>query len=134
MKHRIRPDYLDTRPVHEEAVIWVDQLILDLKLQLLGEQPAHPIDMTRLEQWAGTRTISTSARKGYGGIDDNPSSIYPRDVAPEQPVNDDSQVPRQGWQPCAGDYHEVPSFPLGVEIGRRRRRPCQDAPRGYAAS
>lgn len=51
MKSRISPDRLDTRPAHEDAIWWVNDLVRDLKLQLLGEQPAHPIDMTRLEQW-----------------------------------------------------------------------------------
>lgn len=48
---RIAPDRLDTWPSHDEAVHWVSDLVLDLKLQLLGEQPKHPIDMTRLDQW-----------------------------------------------------------------------------------
>lgn len=51
IKSRIRPDYLDFRPLHDDAVHWVNDLILDLKLQMLGEQPRKPIDMTRLEQW-----------------------------------------------------------------------------------
>jgi hypothetical protein len=51
MKQRISPDRLDTRPLHDEAAHWVNQLILDMKLQLLGEQPHRPIDMTRLDEW-----------------------------------------------------------------------------------
>ena len=50
-KQRIAPDRLDTRPRHEDVMWWVDQLILDLRLQLLGEQPFAPIDMTRLDEW-----------------------------------------------------------------------------------
>jgi hypothetical protein len=51
MKQRISPDRLDTRPLHDETAHWVNQLILDLKLQLLGQQPNRPIDMTRLDEW-----------------------------------------------------------------------------------
>lgn len=51
MKQRISPDRLDTRPAHEDAVQWVNRLVLDLKLQALGQPPNAPIDMTRLNEW-----------------------------------------------------------------------------------
>jgi hypothetical protein len=51
MKQRISPDRLDMGPVHEEAMYWVNALVLDLKLQLLGQPPNKPIDMTRLDEW-----------------------------------------------------------------------------------
>ena len=51
IKQRISPDRLDTRPAHADAIRWINQLVLDLKLQALGQSPNHPIDMTRLDQW-----------------------------------------------------------------------------------
>ncbi len=50
-KQRISPDRLDFRPAHEDAIQWINHLVLDLKLIQLGQPPNHPIDMTRLEQW-----------------------------------------------------------------------------------
>jgi hypothetical protein len=55
MKQRISPDRLDTRPLHDETMHWVNALVLDLKLQLLGQPPNKPIDMTRLDQWSKHR-------------------------------------------------------------------------------
>lgn len=52
---RIRQDDLDFAPLHTEVIIWVNMLIIDLKLQALGQQPNAPIDMTRLNQWAAYR-------------------------------------------------------------------------------
>ena len=54
-KQRISPERFDTHPLHEVTMRWLDQLVFDMKLQLLGEQPEYPIDMTRLEQWARYR-------------------------------------------------------------------------------
>jgi hypothetical protein len=36
---------------HEQAMSWVNQLIIDLKKQLLGVPPAEPITMDRLNEW-----------------------------------------------------------------------------------
>lgn len=47
---RIAPR-LETWPRHDEALRFMNDLILDLKLQLLDQPPNKPIDMTRLEQW-----------------------------------------------------------------------------------
>jgi len=41
----------DTWPSHEDAIHFIDQLILDLKLQMFDEPTNKPIDMTRLEEW-----------------------------------------------------------------------------------
>jgi hypothetical protein len=52
-------DYYSIRnerhPVHAEALAWVNALVLDLKLQLLGEesQMSAPITMERLSEWHG---------------------------------------------------------------------------------
>ena len=54
-KPRIKRDDLDFRPLHTEAIIWVNMLIIDLKLQANGLSPNAPIDMTRLNQWAEYR-------------------------------------------------------------------------------
>ncbi len=48
---RISPDRLDKWPLHDEALRWVSDLVLDLKLIELGEPPKKPIDMTRLNEW-----------------------------------------------------------------------------------
>ncbi len=38
-------------PRHEEALRWVNDLILDLKLIELGQKPNKPVDMARLNDW-----------------------------------------------------------------------------------
>lgn len=48
MHHRIKPDH--TAPEHEEAIRWVDDLTLRMKLQLLGEEH-EPITMEQLNEW-----------------------------------------------------------------------------------
>lgn len=45
-----RFDY-ETRPKHAEETEWMNELIIDLKLQLLGEAPRQPITMERLDEW-----------------------------------------------------------------------------------
>lgn len=44
-------------PLHADALAWIDALVLDLKLQLLGapEQMSAPITMERLGQWHGDK-------------------------------------------------------------------------------
>jgi len=51
MKSRISPDRLDKWPLHDEALHWASDLILDLKLIELGQPPNKPVDMTRLNEW-----------------------------------------------------------------------------------
>jgi hypothetical protein len=41
-------DYLHT---HSDAILWVTDLVIDLKLQLLGKPPSEPITLERLNQW-----------------------------------------------------------------------------------
>jgi hypothetical protein len=42
-----RFDY-ETRPKHAEEFDWMNDLIIDLKLQMLGEEPRHPVTIERL--------------------------------------------------------------------------------------
>lgn len=51
MKQRLSPDRLETWPNHEDAMRWVSDLVLDLKLIELGEPPKRPVDMIRLNEW-----------------------------------------------------------------------------------
>lgn len=48
---RISPDNFDFAPRHQDATRYVDDLILDLKLQMLGYKPRNPITMERLHEW-----------------------------------------------------------------------------------
>ena len=54
MTQRIAPRS-DTWPRHDNALQFVNDLILDLKLQVLGQPPNKPIDMTRLQEWTKHR-------------------------------------------------------------------------------
>jgi len=45
-----RFDY-ETRPKHMEETEWMNELVIDLKLQLLGEEPRRPITLDRLDEW-----------------------------------------------------------------------------------
>jgi len=38
-------------PIHSEAIGWVNRLIIDLKLQLMGHEPRAPITCERLNEW-----------------------------------------------------------------------------------
>ena len=50
MKHaRIAPPLPWLR--HDEALHWMNDLILDLKLIELGQPPNKPVDMVRLQEW-----------------------------------------------------------------------------------
>jgi hypothetical protein len=49
MSSRIRPP--QPWPRHDEALHWINDLILDLKLIELGQPPNRPVDMTRLNAW-----------------------------------------------------------------------------------
>jgi hypothetical protein len=42
-------------PKHENVISWVNQLVIDLKLQLLGEPPNEPITPERLAEWSELR-------------------------------------------------------------------------------
>lgn len=42
-------------PRHENVVHWVNQLVIDLKLQLAGEQLHEPITAERLAEWSELR-------------------------------------------------------------------------------
>ena len=55
VKSRMRPLDRDHSPLHDEAIIWLNMLIIDLKLQALGQPPNAPIDITRLNQWSQYR-------------------------------------------------------------------------------
>lgn len=39
------------RSRHDKAVQFVNELVLDLKLQLLGRRPHDPITFDRLDEW-----------------------------------------------------------------------------------
>lgn len=49
--HSIAPEN-NRIPKHLEEARWVTDLIIDLKLQLVGEPPFQPITMERLNQWS----------------------------------------------------------------------------------
>ncbi len=49
MTKRIAPR--DDWPRHDEALHWMNDLILDLKLIALGQPPNKPVDMVRLSEW-----------------------------------------------------------------------------------
>jgi hypothetical protein len=40
---------------HWQAIVWMNGLIMDLYLQLLGHEPARPIDEERLKEWSDHR-------------------------------------------------------------------------------
>lgn len=42
---------LDKMNKHSDAFLWVNDLIIDLKLQLAGMEPTAPITTERLEKW-----------------------------------------------------------------------------------
>lgn len=46
------PEIVDpTYSKHDDAISWVNQLITDLKVAMVGEQPIDPITKKRLSQW-----------------------------------------------------------------------------------
>lgn len=47
--------YRTTIGKHSLAIGYVNQLIIDLKLQQTGQQPGEPITMERLNEWAEYR-------------------------------------------------------------------------------
>ena len=49
-QQRIRPA-MDTWPRHDDAIRYVDALIVDLKLMFFDQPPNAPMDMTRFAQW-----------------------------------------------------------------------------------
>lgn len=42
-------------PKHMDLELWVNNLVMDLKLQLIGEQPVQPVTLERLQEWARLR-------------------------------------------------------------------------------
>lgn len=60
MHQRIKPDH--TAPEHEEAIRYVDDLILRMKLQLLGEEHV-PVTMEELDLWLKHRNNLERCRR-----------------------------------------------------------------------
>lgn len=50
---------------HSLAILFVNQLIVDLKLQQMGQPPHEPITMERLNEWAEYRRDLENC--SYGG-------------------------------------------------------------------
>lgn len=59
---RIAPTHHRTRN-HEAAQRWVRDLVFDLKLQMLGEQPRQPITIERLDEWDKLRDLDQDLDK-----------------------------------------------------------------------
>ena len=65
-KQRIAPrDY--TLPKHGEAIRFVNDLVIDLKLQLLGRAPRGAITMERMQEWERIHMPELDRCRG-GGI------------------------------------------------------------------
>jgi hypothetical protein len=51
---------------HSEAIMWINNLMIDLQLQAAGMEPSEPITAERLSEWDEHERELMECRKHFG--------------------------------------------------------------------
>lgn len=111
-------------PRHPAVIKWVNDLILDLKLIELGEEPHAPITMERLSEWHQNRDLCPALEADTYVIPSKESYTMRKTQKPKETTGECSycwkKIDGDSVETASGRYHRRCWVALQREAQRRR--------------